>query len=55
VSQPDSVRTAHARLAALRRWRPTDAAALAAARRDLQVAHATKLTASAVAVLRGDR
>lgn len=50
-----SVRTAHARLAALVRWRPGDAAALEQARRDLRVARATALAASAAAVLRGGR
>lgn len=51
----ENVRTAHARLAALGRWRPGDAAALEGARHDLRVARATALTASAVEVLRGGR
>ena len=55
MTQPDGVRAAHARLAALTRWRPDDDAALAAARSDLAVANATRLTASAVAALRGGR
>ena len=53
MSQPASVRTAHARLAALQRWHPHDAVALADARRALDVAHATALTVAAAALLRG--
>ncbi len=48
------VREAHARLAALRRWRPDDAEALRRARRDLVVAQAAALTAEATALLRGE-
>lgn len=53
MSQPASVRTAHARIAALKRWHPNDVVALADARRDLDVAQATELTVAAAALLRG--
>jgi hypothetical protein len=51
---PRTVRAASARLAALRRWRPADAAAIAEAQRDLVVAQATALTAEAAALLGGE-
>lgn len=54
MSHPPTVRAAHARLAATRRWRPDDAAAIKAAKRDLVVAQAAVLTASATALLRGE-
>jgi len=47
------VRVACARLAALRRWRPNDDAALAKAERDLVVAHAAALARKAAAMLTG--
>lgn len=50
---PPTVRAAHARLAAIRRWRPTDEAAIRSAKRDLVVAQAATLTATAAALLRG--
>ncbi|QVT79013.1 hypothetical protein ENKNEFLB_01393 [Nocardioides aquaticus] len=53
MTTPPTVRAAHARLAAVRRWRPGDAEALAAARRDLAVARAATLTAEATALLTG--
>lgn len=59
ASPPISTRTSgvhggHARLAALRRWRPGDADAIERARRDLEVAQAAALTAEAAALLRGE-
>ena len=51
---PPTVRAACARLAALRRWRPDDEAALRQAKRDLVVAQAAALTAEATALLRGE-
>lgn len=52
-ASPPTVRAAHARLAAIRRHRPGDASAIGAAQRDLAVARAAALTASATALLRG--
>lgn len=45
MSHPPTVRAACARLAAVRRWRPDDTAAITEARRDLAVAQAAALTA----------
>jgi hypothetical protein len=50
---PPSVRSAHARLAALRRHRPGDEAAIVQAQRDLVVAQAAVLAADAAALLAG--
>lgn len=47
-----TVRAAHARLAALRRWRPEDDPSVLAAKRDLVVLLAAQLTAEAAAMLR---
>lgn len=54
TTSPPTVRAAHARLAATRRWRPDDAAAIKAAQRDLVVAQAAAMTAEATALLRGE-
>lgn len=54
ADNPPTVRAAHARLAAIRRWRPDDEYALRQARRDLAVAQAGALTAAATALLRGE-
>lgn len=52
--KPPTVREAHARLAAIRRWRPHDEAAVASAERDLAVAQAAVLAAEAVHLLSGE-
>lgn len=52
---PSTVRSAAARLRALRLARPADDAALARARRDLVVARAAALTAQAARLLAGER
>ena len=49
-----TVREAHARLAALRRWRGEDGDGVAAAKRDLCAAMAAQLTAEASRLLRGE-
>lgn len=49
-----TVREAHARLAALRRWRREDDPGVAAADRDLRAAMAAQLTAEASRLLRGE-
>jgi hypothetical protein len=49
--KPPTVRSAHARLAALRRHRPTDEAAIRQAKRDLVVAQAAALAAEAARLL----
>ncbi|WP_281966305.1 hypothetical protein [Serinicoccus marinus] len=48
---PRAVRAAAARLAATERWHPGDEARVAAARRDLLLAHATAKVSSAAADL----
>lgn len=50
---PPTVRAACARLAALRRWRPDDTAALRQAERDLEVARAGDLLDRAARLLQG--
>ncbi|MGN6253356.1 MAG: hypothetical protein ACTHNS_16250 [Marmoricola sp.] len=51
---PPTVRSAHARLAAIRRHRPGDEAAIRQAQRDLVVATAASLAAEAARLLRGE-
>lgn len=53
-ARPSGVREAHARLAAIQRWRPDDADALRAARWDLVLAQATALEARAAEMRRGE-
>jgi hypothetical protein len=53
TAQP-TVREAHSRLAALRRWRREDDPGVMAAKRDLVVAQAAELTAEASRLLRGE-
>ncbi len=50
MSHPSTLRAAHARLAAILRWRPDDAAAVQQAKRDLVVAQAAALTSEATAL-----
>lgn len=49
VPQPSAVRSAAARLAAVERWHPTDAARVRQARRDLLLAHAAAQVIAAAA------
>ncbi len=51
MSHPSTLRAAHARLAAILRWRPDDAAAVQQAKRDLVVAQAAALTSEATRAL----
>lgn len=52
-NKPPTVREAHARLAAIRRWRPDDADALRQATRDFVVAQAAALSTEAARLLKG--
>jgi hypothetical protein len=53
MSHPSTLRAAHARLAAILRWRPDDAAAVQQAKRDLVVAQAAALVRGHRALLLG--